>query len=197
MLPPAALLAADRLATVLMTLVRAVAPIATTGSTPTLHQADAGSLFLRLSRLVIRLIRISNFGVPAPAKREPAAPAPPHPAPAGVAPLRRPATTPSLPRRPGWLLAALPEIAPATAAELRALLADPAVASLLDATPALHRSLRPLLRSLGLAAAPPSPPPDLTPPSTRPEPFTTPNRPARPRSPGTRPSLPSRRKRPS
>ncbi len=190
MLPPAALDIADRLITALMTLVRAVAPVALARGTPTFDEFAAHTLFLRLSGLITRLIRISNFGVPAraaPAPTEPSAPgAPPLPPAPRDAAMR-------LPSRPGWLLDALPEIAPAVAADLRALLDDPAIATLLGAAPTLHRSLRPLLRGLGLAAAPPNPPSQPTPPSTPPPereshapPLNTLPRPAEPDTPSLR-----------
>ncbi len=191
MLPSAALDAADRLITTLMTLVHAVAHVAGTGSTPTFPELAAHALFFRLNSLVLRLIRISHFGVPA--SREPA----PEPQ-APVAPPLRPGSpgfTLSLPRRPGWLLDALPDTAPAVALDLGTLLADPSFATLLDTAPTLRRALNPLLRGLGLglAAAPPNPPPNPTPPSA-PSPGAPPPEPQpharRLRSPANGQSLP-------
>ncbi len=174
-LPPPALQIADRLITTLMILLRAVAPQA---PTPTLREAAKQTLFFRLTRLVTHLIRISNFGLPAPAKPKPA-PQAPDQAPSPRRPTR-PGATASLPRRPGWLLAALPEIAPSIAAGLQALLADPAIAPLLQTAPSLHQALRPLLRSLGLVPAPPTP--------TAPSPPTAPA--TNPAAPPPRPSQP-------
>ena len=153
MLTSALINAADRLIATLMTLLRAVAPNATI---PAFPNNAAQNLFFRLTDIVTTLIRVSAFGIRAPAKRavtqspqsSPTDPAPPRPP-------RDPAQC--LPRRPGWLLAALPDIAHAVAVELATLLADPALAALLAAAPTLHRSLRPLLRSLGLTEAPPAP----------------------------------------
>ena len=116
-LPPAALHAADRLITALMTLVRAVADIATS-STPACPDHAAQTLFVRLSRLVTTLIRISAFGIRTRAEPKPTNPARAHPAP--IARPTRPGPTQSLPRRPGWLLAALPDVAPAVATDLDA-----------------------------------------------------------------------------
>ncbi len=190
MLPPAALDAADRLVTTLMTLVHAVAQIAKTGSTSTFPELAAHTLFIRLARLVTHLIRISNFGVPAPSGTRARTPAP-------VAPPLRPtsrASSLSLPRRPGWLLDALPDTAPAIAVDLGTLLADPAFATLLDTAPTLRRALNPLLRGLGLAAAPPNPPPSAHPaqrPAARTAAPSPP--PTRLRRPGTGQSLPPRK----
>ncbi len=180
MLPPAALHVADRLITTLMTLLRAVAPRALA---PTLPEAAKQTLFFRLSRLVTHLIHISNFGVRGLATPKPATQAPdrqPSPAP-HRRPTRRMATA-GLPRRPGWLLAALPEIAPSIAADLQALLADPAIATVLHTAPTLHRALRPLLRGLGLDAAPPNPtaPPPPPPSAPAPNPTARPHRTSKP-----------------
>jgi hypothetical protein len=174
-LSPAARHVADRLASALMALLRAVAPSDTAASTPTLPQAAAQTLFFRLAHLVTHLIRISNFGVRTPTNPKPATQAPDHPAPAAK-PSQPTRTVPAanLPRRPGWLLAALPEIAPSVAAEIGALLADPAIATLLDLAPSLHRILRPLLRGLGLNAAPPIPTPPHPPSSSTKPPGATP-----------------------
>lgn len=71
-----------------------------------------------------------------------------------------------LPRRPGWLLDALPETAPAIADEIRAALQDPAMAALLAQDPATRRRLQPLCRMLGLDLAsflPTAPPADWLP----------------------------------
>ena len=161
MLPPALLNAADRLITTLMTLVDAVAPIAIAGSSiRNLPAHAAQTLALRLVSLITTLIRISTVGIRAPA--DPATPADIHPEP--NAPRTQSGPAQGLPRRPGWLLAALPDIAPAIAADLRALLADPAIAALLGAAPTLHRTLRPLLRGLDLAASQPPPSPRTPPP---------------------------------
>ncbi len=190
MLPPAALHVADRLITTLMTLFHAVAHVAGTGSTPTLPVTAAETLFFRLHRLVLRLIRISNLGVPAP--RQPAPAAPPQPL------TQRPPTPrlpplPALPRRPGWLLAALPDAAPAVAADLRDILADPAIATLLATDPFVGRALRPLLRDLGLEAAPPPAPPA---PPNAPPPSAPPPEPQH-RAPPRDPAPPSQRQNPN
>ncbi len=192
MIPFAARRALDRLVTAVMTLVRAVAPTdAPTGAQtrkPALPEAAAHALFYRLCLLVPHLIRIGNFGLrasPKPAAKAPNPPAPP--------PAARPARlkgTNALPRRPGWLLAAIPDIAQPVAAEIAALLADPAIATLLDRAPSLNRTLRPLLRSLGLAApptpAPPAPAPRTASPSPNP-PAAPPPNPANP--PARRPAV--------
>ena len=151
----------DRLAAAVMVIVDAVAPRAA-ASTPTLPEAAAETLFFRLCRLVTTLIRISAFGLrttpkPAPKTRNPPAARP-----------TRTTPTPALPRRPGWLLAALPEIAPAVAADISALLDDPAIAALLERAPSLHRILRPLLRSLGLAQPRPKAPRPRSPTAAHP-----------------------------
>ncbi len=183
MLPFAARRALDRLVTAVMTLVRAVAPTdAPTGAQtrkPALPEAAAHALFYRLCLLVPHLIRIGNFGLRAsPKSAAPKAPNPPAPT---VRPAR-PKGTNALPRRPGWLLAAIPDIAQPVAAEIAALLADPAIATLLDRAPSLNRTLRPLLRSLGLAAPPtpaPAPAPRTASPSPNPQAAPPPN-PAKP-----------------
>jgi hypothetical protein len=161
-----------------MTLVEAVAPSFTQPSTSTLPRAAAHMLLFRLTRLVTDLIHISNFGIRTLPKPKPTPQTPDHPTPpARPSQPPRPAATPSLPRRRGWLLAALPEIAPPIAAEISTLLADPAIASLLDLAPSLRRNLRPLLRALGLDAPTPIPTPPR-PPSvgsgTLPHPTITP-----------------------
>ena len=165
MLPRAARDAADRIITALMTLADALVASVTTRTT--ILPADAAqTLFHRVAALATTLIRISALGIPAKPKPKPKpdAPArtPPAPAAPGATVARRAQPTPGLPRRPGWLLAALPDTAPAIAADLRALLDDPAIATLLAAAPSLHRPLRPLLRALGLT--PPAPSPDAPPP---------------------------------
>ena len=188
MLPPATLHLADRLITTLMTLVRALAPSATAPTTTTLPIAAAQALFFRLNHLVIRLIRISSFGIRAPANREPETEAPDGVAdPAARSPRSPRPRASRLPRRPGWLLAVLPDLAPAIATEIAALLADPAIATLLDRAPALHRTLSPLLRSLGLALDP-TPPPTPAPKSPTPPTATLPTTPP-PRS--SNPPLPT------
>jgi hypothetical protein len=60
-------------------------------------------------------------------------------------------TTP-LPTGHGWLIRALPHEAAVYAAQLESLLAEPAAADLLAASPAAGRILRPLARMLGLSA---------------------------------------------
>ncbi len=151
MLFTAARHALDRLVSTMMTLVEAIAPNGTLARPSPLTGAATQALFHRLVMLVPQLIRIQRFGLRASPASNPQAPIP--------APVARPSRTPrrkgvnSLPRRPGWLLAAIPEIADPVAAEIRALLADPALAALLDRARTLRRALRPLLRSLGLDAA--------------------------------------------
>jgi hypothetical protein len=70
--------------------------------------------------------------------------------------LRRPkpdtAQTAPLPTGHGWLIRALPQEAAAYASQLESLLAEPATADLLAASPAAARILRPLARMLGLSA---------------------------------------------
>ena len=187
MIPFAARRALDRLVTAVMTLVRAVAPTDASTRKPVLPEAAAHALFYRLCLLVPHLIRIGNFGLRASPKPAPKAPNPPAPAPT-VRPAR-PKGTNALPRRPGWLLAAIPDIAQPVAAEIAALLADPAIATLLDRAPSLNRTLRPLLRSLGLAAPPtpaPAPAPRTASPSPNP-PAAPPPNPANP--PARRPAV--------
>ncbi len=166
-LPPAALDAADRLITTLMSLV-AVAPVALARGTLTFDEFAAHTLFLRLSRLITRLIRLSHFGVPT--RKAPA----PAPASAANRPVRASGDpTPRLPSRPGWLLAALPDLAPpspptcAPSSPTRP--APPSSTPL----PTLHRTLRPL-RSLGVEAPPP---PEASPPDA-PSPGAPPGTPA-------------------
>jgi hypothetical protein len=165
MLPAATVHLIDRLVAALMSLVEAVAPSLTPSIDPALPQAAAHSLLFRLTNLVVRLIGISNVGVRTPAKREPESPSQPAPA-ANPGPPSQYGRAAPLPRRPGWLLAALPELAPPIAAEIGALLADPAIATLLDLDPSLRRTLRPLLRALGLSAPTPLPTPPPSPPSS-------------------------------
>ena len=135
-----------------MTLADAISPIALTGSTPTFPDHTAQILLLRLIDFITTLTRISIVGIRSPA--DPATPDPIDPEP--TAPRAQPGPALTLPRRPGWLLAALPDIAPAIAVDLAALLADPALTTLLAAAPTLHRPLRTLLRGLGLTQPPPS-----------------------------------------
>ncbi len=168
MLLPAALHVTDRLIATLMTLVRAVAAVAHASDTPTAPRCAAQDLFFRLSDLVTAVIRIGLVGFRArPASTTPA------PAPLRARALR-PNPAPRRPNRRGWLLAILPDIAPAIAADLRTLLADPACIAFLRDAPTVHRTLRPLLRALG-----------LTPP--RPDP----SRPDPPRSDSPRPDRPA------
>lgn len=163
MLFTAARHALDRLVSAMMTLVEAIAPNGTLARPSPLTGAASQALFHRLVMLVPQLIRIQRFGLRASPAPNPQAPIP------MPAPVARPSRTPrrkgvnSLPRRPGWLLAAIPEIADPVAAEIRALLADPALAALLDRARTLRRALRPLLRSLGLDAAAPATTPQPAP----------------------------------
>ena len=182
MLSSAALDVADRLIIAVMTFLDAAADSAAAGNTPTLSQFAAQNLFVRLARLATRLILIANLGVRAPPQRNPAPPT--QTAPEPLFPSSRPAisSVTGLPRHPGWLLTALPELAPAIAADIAALLADPALATLLDRAPSLHRLLDPLLRSLGLAAPPPNPTPSPSPTPPPPSAGTTPQ-PAAPPNP--------------
>ena len=161
LLPSAALGIADRLIATLMTLIEAVSPAAITGSTPTFPAHAAQTLFFRLVRLVTSLIRVCALGIPP--DRPAATPK------AGTCPAaQRSSPAETLPRRPGWLLAALPDIAPAIAADLAALLADPALTPIFAAAPTLSRPLQPLLRSLGLTRQ--LPPPSPQPPPAHPAP---------------------------
>ena len=192
MLPLATRHLVDRLVTALMTLVRAVAPADTPERRPTLSEAAAQTLFFRVSHLVLRLIRIRAFGLRTRDKPEPDTEAPdPCTRDTATNPPARRKTAPPLPRHPGWLLDALPHVAPPVAAALSALLADPAIATLLDEAPSLDRSLRSLMRALGiddpvLLPTPPQPPP----PNTFPPAPTPPTR-ASSRAPT--PTIPSKR----
>ena len=79
-----------------------------------------------------------------------------------------------------WLIRLLPpgssEAAKVAGAELADLLAEPAMADLFTAAPALRRHLRPLCRALGVAlpGEPAPPPPELDPPVPPPAPPITP-----------------------
>ncbi len=118
---------------------------------------------------------------------------------AGPLPLPRSrANTRSVPRRPSvfpttraWLIRALGAEAAAYAAQLEALLADPAAADLL-ASPAARRALAPIRRMLGLPAARPSAPASpaaASPRKASPRPAPIPHHPSLDPLPG-RPSRP-------
>jgi hypothetical protein len=101
-------------------------------------------LWTRLTRTARRferlMAKIAANRAPTP---RPARPHRPTPATARATPL---------PTGHAWLIRALPQEAAAYAAQLEALLAEPAVADLLAASPAAARILRPLGRMLGLSA---------------------------------------------
>ncbi|HET9148101.1 MAG TPA: hypothetical protein VFN77_08630 [Acetobacteraceae bacterium] len=99
----------------------------------------------RLRRIAARFTRLATHPAPPRRAARPSRPVPVDPFPA----LRRFAS----------LLRLVPETA-ALASQLRHLLADSRMKALLEATPELRRTLRPLCRMLGIRAAksPPSPP---------------------------------------
>ena len=183
MLPLPSLYASDRLSIVVMALLDAVGASITGLGLRRPDHDHAPALFFRLSAIIRAIIRLTLDGPRAKPKattRKPAPdPAPPAPRrPSGHVP------TPRLP--PGWILDLLPDTAPAIAADLAALLADPACATLLALAPTLHRRLRPVLRALGLtplpapSPPPPAPPPSATPPSATPHPNPPPSLHAKP-----------------
>ena len=169
-------------------------------------------LWARLGRIAARFARLAARIPPG---------APPR------ASITRPSTTPPratralppapslawlhLPRRPGWLSRVVPPPLCPAASQLRHLLADPAMAALLAASPGLRRTIRPLCRMLALppppepprpepprpepAAEPPTPPATAAParPARKsPEPaFSAPPHPPRPRPPKPPPARPS------
>ncbi|MDA8252665.1 MAG: hypothetical protein M0Z28_26330, partial [Rhodospirillales bacterium] len=92
-----------------------------------------------------------------------------------------------LPRGRGWLVRLVGAEAAAGASQLQHLLATPAMAALIEASPRTGRLLRPLCRTLGV-----KPPPALTPP--RPVAAAAPSRRTARRAP--RPSPPAPRPRP-
>lgn len=159
MLTRAARTVADRIAQILTAIVKLVPEKC--GRHPA-----AIPLFVRLVALVERCIHLGTGCQPAPRRAKSANPARPKTA--------RPSTRasaqrlPRLPTRPGWLLKILPDDAPALAAQLAALLADPAAAELLAASPGLRRNLRPFLVMLALQS--PAEPSQTGPTSTKPTP---------------------------
>lgn len=105
-----------------------------------------------------------------------------------IGPRRRP--TAKLPRKRAWLLALVPEAA-GNAAQLQHMLAASDIPALLEASPQLRRTLRPLCHMLGVSlpnaaphppAAPPPPSgPDPAPSDSQAAPVPRPGAPGRPR----------------
>jgi hypothetical protein len=183
---------AERLATILLWLRRAVAARSAAGIPGPLIVLIVG----RISHIGQRLARVAariRDGRYVPRRRPaqpgpaPLRPAPLRPAPLRPAPLRRPRQPTPLPRRSGWLLRLVPEAA-GYRAQLEHLLRDAEMAALLAAAPAaMARPIRSLCWMLQLPPPPILTPPILTPPILTP-PILTPPIPA-PR-PGPRPAPP-------
>ena len=162
-----------RLLRALATLGRAVA-----AGPASLSASVVEHLRVRLDQIALHMLLVATrLGATAP--RQPIQPRPnPAPPAQSVKPLRRP-TCPrvALPRRFGWLLAALPGQAPPIADEISTLLQDPAIAELFHADPQTRRLLQPLCRMLGLTIPPhsaPAPQSMPTPPPSPPRPSLPP-----------------------
>ena len=149
-------------------------------------QALLGLVYARLGRIASRFARLAarvpanapprpHRNRPHPDRPHPNRPDTPGPPPQATA---LQATAPRaaaanrwahLPRRPGWLLRLVPPMVYPAKSQLEYLLADPAMAALLAASPGLRRTIRPLCRMLGLDPPPaPRPPPDPAPPDPAP-----------------------------
>lgn len=175
---------ADRFAALMEGLRRAVA-VRSAGKSPAERLLAPLYILLwsRLGRMAARFARLAARIPPdAPPRPHRAfAPRPRPAAPEAAAPgsaARGPESPPPrpslrLPRRPGWLFRFVPPSLYPAASQLAHLLEDPAMQSLVAASPGIRRVLRPFCRMLGLP--PPTPPARPTPPPAPEPPF----RPAR------------------
>ncbi len=161
-------------------------------------QALLGLVYARLGRIASRFARLAAR-VPANApprphrnrphrnRPHPNRPDTPGPPPQATAPRAAAANRwAHLPRRPGWLLRLVPPMVYPAKSQLEYLLADPAMAALLAASPGLRRTIRPLCRMLGLPQPQAPQPPAPQPPAPQ---APEPNRPqpAAPEPPALRP----------
>jgi hypothetical protein len=175
--PTASPTPAERFATLLLWLVRAVD-----------SQRLIGRLAMPLMILIVTRIREIRQRLTRLAARVAAGTYSPR-ASGGPRPGRPPGSRNRLPGEFAWLLKLVPEAA-ASASQLQFLLADPEIAALIATAPVpMGRALRPLFWMLGLR-----PPPILAPPA--PPPVQAPTRPLEAEPPAPSPGTPHRQARP-